>query len=98
MTGKPPMDRAFVLYFVRVALGGAAACAAVLALTVVVNVLADPGGAGALAIVLVGLALAIGALALVSKALTARLLGPSAGGGGPAEGPESKGHPESGGK
>ena len=92
MTDKQPMDRAFVLYFVRVALGSAAAFAAVLALTVLVIVLADPGGVGALVIVLVGLVLAIGALALVSKTLTARLLGTG------ADDPESKGHPESDGK
>ncbi len=75
MTGQQPMERGFVGYFVRLAFGASAAFVAMLALTALVLLLAEPAGGAALAIVLVGLALAIGSMALVSKKLTARYLG-----------------------
>lgn len=69
------MDRRFVAYFTRLALGSAAAFATILALTVLVIVLAGPDGWVALVIVAIGLALAIGAMALISGALTRRYQG-----------------------
>lgn len=74
MTRKP-VDRAFVTYFVRLALGSAAAFVTLLALTALVIVLLEPEGWVALIVVALGLALAIGAMALVSRTLTRRYQG-----------------------
>ncbi|WP_024793080.1 hypothetical protein [Tomitella biformata] len=71
---RRPVDRGFVGYFVRLALSAAAAFASMLALAALVIVLVKPDGWVALGIVLVGVALAIGAMAFVSKWLTKRYL------------------------
>lgn len=68
------MDRGFVLYFTRLAIGCALSFAAILGLTVLVIVLVEPDGVVALLIVLVGVASALCAVAVVSKRLTSRWL------------------------
>lgn len=80
MSTARPMDRGFALYFVRLVLGCAAAFAAVLGLTVLVIALVEPSGLAALLIALVGVASALGSVAVVSKRLTSRwLANPGAG-------------------
>ena len=78
---RSPVDRGFVTYFVRLALGAAAAFASMLALTALFIALLKPDGWAALVIVLVGLALAIGSMALVSRTLTRRYQDPRSDGG-----------------